>query len=465
MKMKKIISLVLAATMILSLTVFAGCGNDKQNGGSSSTDSDGNGEYTGKVVEITVCDLITTATGSNRFNALRQQQFEKDHPEIKVNHVSLPAGDTTNMVEYLTTLFMGDNSPVCYSVSSTYYMRDLYNSDLAADISPYISEESFDKMYDYVSESVKYGDAIIGYPTGLEVPLLGFLNESLEKAGYDPSAFTCETWDDYLEVAGKMTSDGISGSSLYVYEYYLWPANWFQSNSAEPAIQNEDGTITLDFTNSKVIETIEFFKKLYNSGYTNSNITYTQISEMQNLMLNKKLASFTFYPTWLSQFVAAGINAEDITVTPFPKGPSYEEGTPYSNVLVSGNVFNARKSEEELQAAVTYTEYMAGYESAKEYIEYATEKKIANFSLPPFKDIDWETPLKTNNIPENWINTTKTVLNEGYVSPLHSTAFTTYLTPQFGKLIRENLNITDVLKDAQKTAEREWLDDFNAYLK
>ena len=115
--MKKIISFALSIIMILSLTVFAGCGNDNKPGNPDGK-GDPNGSYDGKVTEITVCDLILSATGKNRWKAMRQQQFEKDHPEIKVNHISSISGDTTNMVEYLTTIFMGDSSPAFYEERS-----------------------------------------------------------------------------------------------------------------------------------------------------------------------------------------------------------------------------------------------------------------------------------------------------------------------------------------------------------
>lgn len=456
MNKKKMLSMILAGVFAISSILLVGCGNQEKK----------QGHYDGDVVEITVCDLVTSATGINRWKALRQQQFEKEHPEIKVNHISAIAGDTTNMVEFLTTVFMGDNSPVYYDVSSVYYMRDLYNSDLAADISPYLTKDSsFYKAYDYVQEALTYNDAVIGYPSSLEVPLLGFYNENLIEAGYDPETFTCETWADYLEVAEKLTKPGVSGSSLYVYEYYLWPANWFQSNGAEPAVQNEDGTITLDFTNKKFIETLEFFKELYDKGYTNSNITYTQIAEMMTLIQNKKLASFTFYPTWLDNFIAVGIEADEITVVPFPKGPSYEEGRPSATVIAAGAVFNSRKSEEELQAAVTYYEYMHGEEAQKDLAVFRQENDIQDFTLPVYESIDWTAAIEGSNIPDSWVNATKAALDEAYITPLRSTAFTTYLTTQFGKVIRDGADMKEMLQSAQDMAEREWLEDFNAYLK
>ena len=395
---KKIVSMLLAACMVVSTLSMVACGKKETT-------------QTGDAIEITVCDLVTSATGINRWKALRQQQFAKEHPEIKVNHVHALAGDTTNVVEYLTTVFMGDSAPVMYDVSSVYYMRDLYTAGLAADITPYLTEESsYYKMYDYVQKSVEYGESLVGYPAGMEIPFMGFYNEALVEAGYDPNNFSCETWDEYYEIVSKMNKTGRSGSSLYMYEYFLWPANWFASNGVEPAVQNEDGTITLNFTDSQLLETIDFFKKLYKAGYTNSNLTYTQISDMMTLIQNKKLSSFTFYPTWLDEFQAVGIEADEITVKPFPKGPSHTDDDPSSTVIVSGTVFNAQKSSEELQAAVTYFEYMNGEEAMKDLAQFKADNKIQDFTLSPYESVDWKAGIDTTYIPASWISETQELL-------------------------------------------------------
>lgn len=54
-----------------------------------------------------------------------------------------------------------------------------------------------------------------------------------------------------------MTTDEQYGASIYAAEYFLWPYPWFMSNGAEPAVQNADGTITLDFTDEEFVDTIE----------------------------------------------------------------------------------------------------------------------------------------------------------------------------------------------------------------
>ena len=459
--MKKLLSLFTAGILAAVLLILPGCGSTTTEPQSAA--EPGGDVYNGETVEITVCDRIINVTGTDRFRYLRQKQFEEDYPNIKVNHISMVAGDTTNMVEYLTTVFMGSNAPSMMSVSSISYIRDLYNAGLAADIRGYIADDSdFYKAYDYVQDAFHYGDAVIGFPESLEVPLMGYFNDALSAAGYDPATFTCDTWDEYYEVAKRLDTDSYAGSSLYVYEYYLWPNNWFLSNGAEPAVQNEDGTITLDFANERMLETLNFFRRLYQDGLTNSNINYTSIEDMLNLIYNKKVASFTLYPNWLSRLLPYDIQPDDITLTPYPTGPS---GESKSSVIVAGTVFNAQKSPEELKAAVVYAEYMADESFYTDLAAFRDENEIVEFSIPPYASVDWSAGMKENGIPDSWIDSTKNALENGFVTPLHSTAFTTYLTTQFAGLIRDpQADIAAVLTEAQETATREWLEDFNTYL-
>lgn len=66
---------------------------------------------------------------------------------------------------------------------------------------------------------------------------------------------------------------------------------------------------------------------------------------------------------------------------------------------------------------------------------------------------------------DDGINSTNVALENGFITKLHSTAFTTYLTTQFAGIIREeDADIVGTLADAQDTATREWLEDFNTYL-
>lgn len=445
--MKKL-SLALVIIMLTTL-VMSGCSEKKPH--NNSTDE----------VVITVPDVVTSATGISRWQALRQKEFEKQYPNIKVNHVGQYVGDTAHMTEYMTTAFMGENSPTCMSVSSLIYINDIYNQGLIRDIAPLLDENSdFYKSYDYVQEAFTRNEAVVGYPVGMEVALLGFYNDSLEQAGYDPATFTCETWDEYYEAVKKLNKGKRSGASLYLYEYFLWPHNWFLSNGAAPASVNADRTMSLDFANQAMVETCEFFRKLYQEGLTNSNVSYTNLNSALDLIYQKKVASFTLYPTWLNSLVAYDIKPTDITLMQFPKGPSAT--TQESAVQLSGYVFNARKSDEEIKAAITYIEFMYGEEAMRSQAAFRLENEVVSFALSVYESVDFFSGMTELGIPQNWIDVTRKAIQNANVCAYPSTAFTSYLTTQIPALTTDaSKDIKSVLEKAQRVAENEWLIGYN----
>ena len=448
--MKKL-SLVLAVVMLLTLAM-TGCGG-KQTDEAVYNEQD--------QIVITVPDLIISATGQGRWEALRQKEFEKAYPNIKVNHTSAIIGDTAHMTEYMTTAFMGENAPTCMSVSSLIYINDIYNQGLIKDIAPFLTEDSdFYKSYDYVQEAFTRNETVVGYPANMEVALLGFYNDSLEEAGYDPATFGCETWDEYYEVVKKLNEGKRSGASLYLYEYFLWPHNWFLSNGAMPASVNADRTMALDFDNQAMIETCEFFRKLYQEGLTNSNVSYTDMAAAMDLIYQKKVASFTFYPTWLSSLTAYDVKPTDITLMQFPKGPSAT--TQQSAVQIAGYVFNGRKSDEEIKAAITYVEFMYGEEAMKSLADFLVENEVVSFSLSVYENVDFFSGMTSLGIPQNWIDVTKEAVQDANVCSYPSTAFTSYLTTQIPALTTDtSKDIKSTLEKAQQVAESEWLIGYN----
>lgn len=450
--MKRRFALMLVTIMLLTLVLTA-CGGVQQQEAVYNED--------GQIV-ITVADEIVTPTGTNRWVLLRQREFDKQYPNIKVNHVQSYGGDTAHIVEYLTTAFMGGNAPTCMSIPSLIYINDIYNQGLTKDISSFLSEDSdFYKAYDYVQEGfIRTNGEITGYPTGMEIALLGFYNDSLEEAGYDPETFTCETWDEYYEAAKKMTEGKRLGSSLYLYEYFLWPHNWFLSNGAEPATVNEDGTMTLNFASQNMIETCEFFRKLYNDGLTNTNINSVNLGSAMDLIFQKKVASFTMYPTWLGSLTTYGIKPTEITLMQFPKGPSAT--TQNSAAQLTGYVFNAQRSDEEIKAAITYVEFMTGIEAQKSMAEFVKENEVVTFSLSVYEEVDFYEGMTALGVPQNWIDVTKQAVSNATACTYPSTAFTSYLTTQLPLMTTDvNKDIKETLEYSQKIAEDEWLIGYN----
>ena len=444
---RRVLSIVLAVAM--ATTLLAGCGT----GGKKGSD---------EKVQITVPDRVLTTQGADGFIQQKQDKFDELYgDEIEVTHVLPYESSDTNSVQNLTAVLLGQDAPAYVSVSSTIFMKDLYNMGLVADISSYVQEnEEFQKLRDNVVDSCRYSDgSIIAYPTMLEVPLLGFYNDALETAGYDPTTFTCSTWDEYYEAAKKMTTSEYTGSSLYASEFFLWPQNWFLSNGVNVATQNEDGTITLNYTDAKVVETVEFLRKLYQEGLTNSNIGSADMNDMFSMMYKKQLASFTMYPTWIDRFVDQGIDPDDITLTQFPTGPS---GESQPVMYVAGLVFNSQLSEEEIEAAIKYVTFMNSEETQNEMFQYYVNNGISDLTISCIEGVDWTSCL--TDYPEQWIKVIEETIEVAKDNNLNATGYSTYIAAKLPGIIEGSGDVTQGMKEAEDLTKKEWLNDYNKNL-
>lgn len=440
--MKKIISVLIVLTMCVCL--FTGCGGKGSSG----------------KIRIVVPDRMLTKVGINAFISQKQQEFDKKYGnEIEVVHILPTTSSDVNDVQNLSALLLSNDAPSYVTVSSTIYMKDLYNMGLVKDISSLVkNNKTFEKLMDRTVDACKYHDGkIIGYPVSIEVPLLGFYNSALTEAGYDPNSFTCETWDDYYNMAKKMNNSSHSGASIYASEFYLWPNNWFLANGAQVAKQNNDGTISLNYTDNKVIETVSFLKKLYSEGLTNKNIGFSDIDNMFTLLYQKQVASFTMYPTWISRFVNAGVNPNEITLRKFPKGPSGE----YSSAMyVSCVVLNSKLTDEEAEATIKYLDFMNSEDYLNEYFAYCKEKSISELKIPCMDNIDWSSSL--TDFPQSWIDVIKSAISTAEDTSLDSTGHATYISASLPEIISNSkVDVKSGMQQAEDLTKKEWLNDYN----
>lgn len=448
---RKMVKQLLVTTLAVVMTAgtLAGCGK-KDNGSNEK-------------VTIRVPDRVLNEVGADAFIKQKQLEFDELYGDtIEVIHMTAPASSDVNDVQNTAAILMGQDAPAYVSLSSTVYMKDLYNMGLAKDISGIVEEMGgLEGIMPQAIEACKYSDgALIGYPRGVELPLLGFYNSALTEAGYDPATFTCNTWDEYYEMAKKMTNSAHKGGSLYASEFFLWPQNWFLSNGAQVALQNEDGTISLNYTDEKVVQTVDFMKKLYAAGYTNENIGYTDIDSMFGLLYGKSVASFTMYPTWLARFAAQGIDPNEITLRAFPHGPSGE----YASVMyVSCVVFNSQLTDAEAKAALTYLNFMSSKEYYEEYYEYCGLNSISQLSIPVVEGVDWWSHL--TDFPQQWIDIIQTSLKTAQDTSVNSTGYSTYISAELPAIITEASDVTAALKKAEELTKKEWLDNYNSKIK
>ena len=443
---KRIVSIIMM--IMLATTLLAGCGGNNSSG---------------EKVRIVVPDRVLTGQGADAFTKQKQEEFDKLYgDEIEVVHILPYESADVNSVQNLTAVLMGNDAPAYVSVSSTIYMKDLYNMGLVADITSLVKDnEEFQKIRDNVVASCTYSDGnIIAYPTMIEVPLLGFYNDALENAGYSPETFTCETWDAYYEAAKKMTTDEYKGSSLYLSEFFLWPQNWILSNGADVAIQNEDGTISLNYTDEKVVEAVAFLRKLYQEGLTNKNAGNVDLNGIFTMMYNKEIASFTMYPSWIDRFVDQGIDPDEITLSMFPQGT---QGNNQAAMYVAGNVFNAKLTDAELEAALKYVTYMNSEETQNEKYKFYADNGISDLDISCVENVDWTVAL--TDYPQQWIDVIEEAITVAKDNDLNATGYSTYIAAKLPAIVEGSGDIAEAMKKAEDLTKEEWLNDYNSNLK
>jgi len=450
--MKKVLALVLALVMMLSLVA---CGAGGSKGGDVAVGEVANGNAK---VTITVGDLIEEEVGENIWYVARQKAFEEKYPNITVNHIAAPKVDATRLVQSISTLFVSKDAPTMMSVSAVQYARDLYNMNVTADVSAYTGLIGhYDEIYDSITSSLTTTDkALIGFGYSMDIPLFGVRRSAVEDAGLTMDDVKVGTWDEYAETVAKLTTADRKGASFWAAEANLWVDNWAKSNGALIATQNEDGTISLDFTNEKFIQMVEYWRGLYADGYVNETINYADLNDMFAEMFNDNVATFTMYPSWASWFSSSGIAAQDVAMYAFPKGPS---GEYLANIYPAAYVFNGKASAAEIEAAVLYVDFIYGYEGWTERLTYRHENDIFSTSIPQFETIDWT--QYNDELPADWAEAATNALANGYVTDLASTAWSNYIVAVLPELITGDADIKATLADAQALCESEWLTSFN----
>ncbi len=459
--MKKAICLTMGTLMAFSMAACSLGGGTSSSAGTSSS-----GSGSGDKVKIIVPDYIRTPVGIDEWTQERQKAFAKDHPNIEVVYESNPTTDPAKNIQAMITNL--SNESMAYTLliaNSNTYARTVYQTELTCDMKPYFTEDELAAYDPNVLAGYYNGDALVGIPYRQEFPLLGFNRKHLrstyvkEQLGVDPSApdanaqveakiDAIETWDDFLQIAKKLSgtyavegsTKTVSGYGGYLTDYYIGLGVWNVANGYNTVTQHESGKMDIDMTNAQTVETLEFLQTLKKEGALthNTNLLY---NDFFDAIFNKEIASFIYYPTWAtSWFEPRGLYAEDIKVINIPYGPSIERlkeqsktdptvKVPATNVNFSlSYVLNARATEEQKKAAITYINYMNNAEAVRAKFEYAKEEEIPMLTVPAYSfDDNYLNETVFASVPEDWKNALTNSIKNYYVFNQNSDTFISYV--------------------------------------
>ncbi|MDD2978439.1 MAG: extracellular solute-binding protein [Hespellia sp.] len=280
MKAKKILSLLLAGTMVLG--TLAGCGakEEKAEGGKIENPEEISAELT-----------LWDASWNENITPGLIDKFNEEYPNIKVNVEFFPIDGMTD--KYLTAL-TGGSSADLLSINNE-WVSTYATAEGLLNLDKYIDENNFDMsdFYDGAQTGVTVNDSVYALPYRAETHGMFYNVDLFKKAGYEEMP---ETWEEFLPIAQKITEQSGGAAKGIAIPGGEWGNTSYQLTNmilcSGGSILNEDNTkCTLD--SEEAIKAANFFVDLYQKhGVVPESIMENDNAAGRVLFSEGKVASF-----------------------------------------------------------------------------------------------------------------------------------------------------------------------------
>lgn len=185
MKIKKLLATVLTGAMTLSMVGCGSSSNGSSSGGSKSDD---------KSITVWAWDDTFNIKAAN----MAKEKYEKNHPDVKVNVVSMAQDDVVQKLN--TSLSSGtyDGLPNVVLIEDYRIQNYLkaYPGDIK-DLSSYVDANNF---MDYKTKIMSEDGKTYGVPFDSGVAALFYRKDLVEQAGYTEADMKDITWEKYIDI-------------------------------------------------------------------------------------------------------------------------------------------------------------------------------------------------------------------------------------------------------------------------
>ncbi len=404
MKMKKIMSILLASSMLLAT---ASCGKKKTTDGP---------------VEITMWTSVgeDASDYAKELEALQDEMLAEKFPDIKINKVLKVTG-TDYRQEYDKALMAGEAPDIFGRFSYTDIPTRIKNGTVA-DITELVKNWDMKKEGKVITT---FDDVINDNGKWYAIPRSAYVRgciantKVLKENGFDTTKMP-RTWAEMAEIGQKITDKSVPriGYILMGMDWCAWPfTNWVWSAGGDMIKKNSDGTYKITFNEEAGVDAAEYWHDMvWKYNMTQKNVLSTL--EENGTTISNGTGVFTWdeYSNLNQEKVKeSGLSMTDFTVFAVP---TKDESIPAPS-LAGGEVvtFNPKASPEVLEAAfrvATYMQYDEEYlskiwEINKKYgrLDIAVparsdlfEKKLASSGLLTEEAQKGIMSLSENAIPE-----------------------------------------------------------------
>lgn len=406
-------------------------------------------EQTHEPVELT---MWVTSRNADEAEDERKAAFLEAHPWITFNEV-VKEGDPGN--EFYQAVAAGTAPDL---IEGSFTMMDKYiAAGIVEPLNRYLDAWDETQYLDktYLDMFTRDGN-IYGLPVQVTPMLFGY-NKSLFAAAGLEGAPT--TWEEALEMAKKLNDpDGqVAGYATlaaewteWFFQYYVWQAG------GDLTHENEDGTVTLTFTDPAVIRAAEYYQELAASKVLQRDRTL-KFNDLLEQFSRGNIAMMPFAVDWVMDVANRGMDLDDVGLCLPPAGPSGKSATAIAGTCY---VINASIEETKKDAAWEYISWKMGREERTIYFEnLASKGAIAPITLP-------RTDMSITDFaefPEEYRDVLAGVGEIGRLEFYGKADFGSYVDRAVQKILTDpSADPQKEFADAQALAEAEALEAFNA---
>ena len=266
MKKQKMLALLFAA--IMTMSVFAGCGGGGQaqagsEGGAEASQTSQGGDKAASGDKVTVKFLHKYV--AEPFPQLFEDLC-KEYTDANPN-VTIKIETTTDdeIKDKLRVLMGSGDMPDIYQVWSGEYTKKFIRAGATLDLTDYLAKDTEwkDSYIPAALGSFIYDNKTWGIPTRFDAMLYAYNKELFTQAGIEK---TPETWDEFIAICEKLQGAGITPFSFgngIVWDAPHWYGALWGKCVPEEIMQGQDYEVTtVKIDHPGYIKGLEYFKQL-----------------------------------------------------------------------------------------------------------------------------------------------------------------------------------------------------------
>ena len=383
--MRKHIAVLIAASFALSLGL-TGCSS------SSGDDSQG-------TVKLQMVESLTNPARTELIRGLLQD-FEKEHPNIKVELISPPTEQADQKIQQMLQSGSGVDVLVVRDLTVGPFSNNGWLYDMAPDLKNW---DGLDKLTDQAQKFTINADGKSYFiPYGFYGLSLFYRTDLVKQAGFEGAP---KSWEDLVEQAAKIQNPA---QNRYGYAFRGGPNSAGQLMSILEAYNadNLDVANAYKVKSGKTIFTtpesqtaLDKYVELYKTGSPESSVSWGY-AEMVQGFTNGSTAFLLQDPEVIATVKESSLTEDQWGVAPNPVGPTGKAAWPMATAGWGVTQFSKHKAE-----AVELVKWLAGDPSTT----FAKENSLVPILQAAgedefFKTGPWAAYVEMTSNPDTWIS-------------------------------------------------------------